>query len=107
MLKKDEAKKIVEAHLNDSSEDRNYSLVILDEYTIEKDYGYVFFYDSSLYIETEDINHALGGNSPILIEKSTSKIIYTGTANSIEYYLENYEKYGSAYPPKKKGVKKR
>ena len=95
MISKSEAKKAAHSYLNSRSDlKRDFTLVIVDEYTIEKEYGYIFFYDSSKHIETGDVEYALAGNAPILIDKLTGCLYVTGTAYPIEHYLENYEKYG-------------
>lgn len=71
--------------------------VILEEYTIELESAFIFFYESSIYLKSGDINDRLAGNSPILIEKETGAVHITGTAHPIEFYIENYEKTGSVH----------
>jgi len=66
-------------------------LVVLEKSTIEKPYGWVFFYNSRRFIETGNFGYALGGNGPILVTKETGKIIGFGTAYSIEDQLEKFE----------------
>lgn len=70
-------------------------LIIVDEATIERPWGWVFFHTSKKWKETEDIRYAIAGNAPIIVEKTTGKLITTGTARSIEYYIENYERTGN------------
>lgn len=72
-------------------------IIILDEATIEKPWGWVFFYTSRKWFETKDIKYAIAGNAPIIVEKDTGKLITTGTAHSIEYYIQNYEESGSPH----------
>lgn len=48
----------------------SYSCVILDDLTIERQNFFVFFYDSSRYLETGDYEDRLFGNAPIVVEKS-------------------------------------
>lgn len=66
--------------------------VILEEYIIEKEYGWVFFYQSKRYIETSDINFALAGNCPMLVEKETGRVYEFPTHTSVEECLREYEK---------------
>ena len=64
---------------------------LLKSKTIEKDWGWVFFYQSSDFIKTGDFLHMLAGNAPIIINKFTGKLAYTGTAYEIEHYIKEYE----------------
>ena len=57
----------------------------------EESFGWVFFYDSKEFLETGDFSMALAGNAPILIDKMTGELTVTGTAYSIEYYIEHYK----------------
>jgi Immunity protein 35 len=72
-------------------------LVILEESTIEKPWGWVFFYTSRKWHETKDFRYALVGNAPTLVERNTGKLIGTGTALSMERYIENYERTGNPH----------
>ncbi len=65
--------------------------IILDEYTIEKDFGWVFFYSSRKYEETQIISYSLAGNAPIIVNKFDSSLHLTGTARETEYYIDKYE----------------
>jgi Immunity protein 35 len=72
-------------------------IVVVDEYTIEKPWGWVFFHTSKKWLETHDIRYAIAGNSPLIVERASGKIIDTGTAMPIERYIENYERFGSPH----------
>ncbi len=66
MLTLDEARAIAIKNLpklNDSRID----LIILDECTIAKSYGWVFFFNSKQFMETRDANFAIGGNGPVVV----------------------------------------
>jgi hypothetical protein len=65
---------------------------IIQDATIEKPFGWVFFYNSREFLETGDLSFALTGNAPIIVDKFTGLITETGTAYPIEYYIENYTK---------------
>jgi len=95
-----DARKIALEFLRGRQGSTGMEVVIVDEYTIEKDYGFVFCYNTKKFIESgmKDIRYALGGNAPLLIERATGNVIVTGTARSIEFYLENYEKTGQVDP---------
>ena len=80
-----EAKELIVKKINNSE------FLILDENTIEKDWGWVFFYQSSEYLKSGNISDCLAGNAPYIINRYTGEIIETGTARSIDYYIEEYE----------------
>ncbi|MCQ2032274.1 YrhB domain-containing protein [Stutzerimonas zhaodongensis] len=99
MVTKEEAHKLVAdavcgtpAWLSDGDE-----IIIVEANTIEKPWGWVIFHTSKLWLETNDFKYALAGNAPTLVERETGKLIPTGTAFSIEKYIENYEKTGSPH----------
>lgn len=54
--------------------------------TMDKPYGWVFFYVSS------DLNDHLGGNAPIIIDRCDCEIRVTGTARPVDYYIRIYER---------------
>ena len=66
-------------------------LVVLVDSTIERDWGWVFYYNSALFLESGNISDALAGNSPYIVNRSTGEIQVTGTAHPIEYYIDKYE----------------
>jgi hypothetical protein len=65
-------------------------LVLLVDQTIERSFGWIFFYDSKRYIETGDIRHALAGNAPVIVTKADGQIHETGTAYPLEHYLKAF-----------------
>jgi hypothetical protein len=72
-------------------------MIILDAQTIEKPWGWVFFYTSRKWHETRDIRYAIAGNAPIIVERQTGNLISTGTAMATEKYIENYERTGNPH----------
>jgi hypothetical protein len=72
-------------------------IIILDNETIEKPWGWVFFYTSKKWHETNDITYAIAGNAPVIVEKDTGKLFITGTAYPIDHYIYNYEKSGDPH----------
>ena len=65
--------------------------VIVDDYTIEKPWGWVFFYNSREYVTTGDPQYQLIGNAPYIVNKATGELADTGTAEDIEVYIARYE----------------
>jgi hypothetical protein len=71
--------------------------VILDEATIERDFGWVFFYDSSRHIETGDLSDAPAGNAPIIVNKRDGSLHVTGTYKPVLEFIEAYERTGNPH----------
>jgi len=96
MISKDEARKIVINQLefiqNNNFNLKDDELVIIDEATIEKDFGWVFFYQSKNYLETNNFSYQLLGNAPYIVNRFDGSFEITGTTYEIEYYLNEYEK---------------
>ena len=64
---------------------------IIESATLERPYGWVFFYQSRSYLESGDEIRMLAGNAPLIINKLTGSVNLTGTALPIEHYLSQYE----------------
>ena len=89
---KDNAIKLAEAELENSKDKYNpIDCAILKNETIEKNWGWIFFYQSKAYIESGDFRDMLGGNAPIFVNNETGAVSYAGTAYDIEYYIKEYE----------------
>jgi len=66
-------------------------LLIVQDRTIKKPYGWVFFYNSKKFLETRDNRDRIAGNAPIIVDRINGEIRVTGTARKIEHYLAEYE----------------
>lgn len=99
MITKEQARQLVAASVCGRPDwlPEDDEIIILDEHTIERPWGWVFFHTSRKWHETGDISYALAGNSPLLVERLTGRLIGTGTAMSIEHYIENYERTGDPH----------
>lgn len=86
------AVQIANKKLVDLSNEMGIETKIIEEATIEKDYYWVFFYNSKLYLDGGNLSYALAGNSPFIVDKIKGNIYETGTAFNIEYYMEKFEK---------------
>ena len=65
--------------------------VILDEHTIERGWGWVFFYDSRLHHENGAFRFAVAGNAPFFVRRSDGAVFVTGTAFPVEHYIAEFE----------------
>ena len=91
MLNFETAKKMVEAQINACYHIEGDELVVLEEKTLEKEYGWIFFYNSRRFLKTGDVNDMLAGNAPIVVNKRTGKLTWLGTAEPVENYVRRYE----------------
>jgi hypothetical protein len=91
VIDKATAEKMVADYVNASYHVDGDELIVVDEATIEKDYGWVFFYTSRRFIETGDICYVVAGNGPILVDRQNGTLIQLGTALPVEEYIEQYE----------------
>ncbi len=94
MLTLEEARSVAQADL-DKGRAHNpdvEEVVILDQYTIAREWGWVFFYQSRRYVETGDRRHFLGGNAPLIVNRFDGSVRRTGTARPTEEYVERYER---------------
>ena len=64
---------------------------ILDSDTIEKPYGWIFFYQSKAYIKSNNPSDMITGNAPIIVNHDGTCHV-TGTAYPLEHYVKEYEK---------------
>jgi hypothetical protein len=66
--------------------------VIADEGTIEKPYGWVFFYNTKKYLETKQVRYALAGNGPVIVNKHTGTVDFFGTHKTPLEIVAEYER---------------
>jgi hypothetical protein len=91
-MNKREAQQLVEKHLHKKSDQYDsVECVVLQDKTIEKEWGWVFFYQSREYLETADFSYMLVGNAPYIVNRNTGEIVITGTAYPVEHYIQEYE----------------
>lgn len=92
MLTHQQARHIAEKEVNDIIVGSGIDdLTIVDNETLEKSYAWIFFYSSRRYIETGDINYAIGGNGPLFISKIDGHISTFPTGLSINGMVDEYE----------------
>lgn len=64
---------------------------VVEEWTIECDYGWVFFAQSSRFLVSQDSQDIAIGSAGALVEKATGNIIHFESGYSTETSLEMYE----------------
>ena len=90
MITYEDARRLVEAQLARLAEDAG-DCVVLEHSTIERPFGWVFFYNSREYVETGNELAALAGNAPYIVNRFTGAVVATGTGRPIEHYVSAYE----------------
>jgi hypothetical protein len=99
MIDKPEAISIAQHELQRRRRAGQVDLVLLEEETIDKPFGWVFFYDSKDFIRTGDLRLSLIGSSPFIVDRKDGSVHFTGTAHPIEYYVEAYGRIGTIPRP--------
>ena len=69
--------------------------VVYVEQTIERPFGWMFFWGSDLYAKTRDPAYLVGGNAPFIVDRHTGAVVSTGTALPSEHYIQQYETRGA------------
>jgi hypothetical protein len=92
MLTKEEARAIALREILKRWEIEDDEPVIVDEDTIEEDFGWVFFYESRIYVETQIFSYCLAGNAPIMVNRRDGSVVVTGTDRPFDLYIEEYRK---------------
>jgi len=93
MIALGEATQIADRYLIGLSADAGLKLILFRERTLERDFGWVFYYGP------DDESVIVAGNAPFIVDRNDGLIHVTGTALPTETYLENYAKSGRAFPP--------
>lgn len=92
MIDYETAKNNASYYINKGKSKPEQEALIIDDLTIEKEYGWIFFYNSRIYLETGNEDYLFYGNAPLIVEKEDGSFHYTGTARDTEYYITQYEK---------------
>lgn len=58
----------------------------------EHDFGWVYFYDSSVHVGTGKPSDAVVGNAPLIVDRTDGRLYVTGTAHPIDHYLLEYRR---------------
>ena len=66
-------------------------LVLIEDDTIERDWGWVFFFTSRLWRDTGDPRYENHGEGPLIVNRYDGSVHTTGTSHPSEYYVTRYE----------------
>ena len=92
MIEKDSAVAVARSFISSLKVKGGNDLILVEGKTIEKPFGWVFFYNSKKFLETKDIMYAVLGNAPLIVARDDGSVHLTGTARTIDYYIQEYEK---------------
>ena len=93
-MNRDYAREVAERFVKAKEAQINIALSIVDDATLERDFGWVFFYNSTEFLETNRISAALAGNAPIVVRRRDGLVFETGTARPLEEYLVRFRASG-------------
>ena len=91
MIDYERAVLLVQDELARLDADEGDAWVVYLEQTIERPFGWMFFWGSDLYAKTRDSAYLVGGNAPFIVDRHTGALVSTGTALSPEHYIQQYE----------------
>jgi len=91
-MSKDEACQIARDFVQTKEREGGLELVLLEQRTMERDFGWVFFYDSKRHAQTGNLRDALAGNAPFVVTKGDGRVHEIGTAHPLEHYLAGFGK---------------
>ena len=89
MIDRKQAEDIVKAELVRRGGGDN--IVIVDEHTVERPFGWVFIYNTREYLESGQLADALAGNDPWIVDRRDGSLHPTTTSKSLEQIIEDYE----------------
>src|SRR6266568_3036818 len=91
MLTKPDALALLERELRQMSP-LDHLYVVDDRETIEKPFGWIFFYNTKRFLDTGDPSSGLVGNGPVMVNKYDGTVTFYGTGESLEHYIKDYQK---------------
>lgn len=91
MLTCAQAKQLVQSHLDSWAAENACEVAIIDSATLERSFGWVFFYQSKEYLVTGNFLLQLAGNAPLIVNQHTGEVVVTGTAMPLDEHIALYE----------------
>jgi len=88
MINLNQAMEIAQAYLNDLQRDMGIPIQIVK--TREESFGWIFFYQSKEYLDTENFSAMLAGNAPFIVDKERANVHVLGTAHPVDFYVDEY-----------------
>jgi hypothetical protein len=82
-MNRNDAQQKAAHYVSEMSSSTGVALVLFEDATLERDFGWVFFYGSPH-------DELLAGNAPFMVDSRDGSVHVTGTAHPVEEYLEAY-----------------
>ena len=92
MVTREEAQFLVEAMIAESDLRDGDLPTVVEDATIEKTWGWVFFYEWRRFLETGDNSSRLLANAPLIVNARTGVTTDIGKADPIEHHMAEYER---------------
>jgi hypothetical protein len=86
-----EALKLVSEGLQQKSPP-NDPWIVLEADTIERPFGWVFFYNTKRFIETGVFKYRLAGNGPVIVDRESGAVRFYGSIPPVDEIIEGYER---------------
>ena len=86
MLTKEEARELAYNQIKNHCVE----CVIMDEYTMEEEFGYMFFCQSKQFVQTRHMRDMLVGGGGIIVNKHDGLVQQTGSNRPAEYFAKKY-----------------
>ena len=97
MITYSQAKQIALNYLQEIKNEIGIEVAISSERA--ENFGWIFTYQSSGFLETNDFLYALAGNAPFVVDASDGRIHILGTSKSIDEYIVEYSSIVSMKKP--------
>jgi hypothetical protein len=91
MIDRDTAQRIAAEEIARMKPPEGDQITLDDAATIERPFGWVFFYTSRRYEQTKEVSNMLFGNAPFIVDRRDGSVHYTGTGRPVERYIAEYE----------------
>lgn len=67
-------------------------VVILDEWTVVKPYGWILYYNSRKFVESGDMLESLVGHGPVIVASATGEVVETGSRLPGGVQIKSFER---------------
>ncbi|MGI5224137.1 YrhB domain-containing protein [Actinoallomurus sp. CA-142502] len=97
-----EAKRIVQDYLNNMYplEGGFPTVAVVESETVERPYGWFFFYNAVQALEMGNMGHSLIGNGPILVRRGDGKVVEFSSFYSVNAAVTAYEADPAKFQPR-------
>jgi hypothetical protein len=92
MISKEEALEIAKRFVTEQCRSVTGGCAIMLEQTIDKSYGWIFLFNSKRYLETGDPLEALGGNGPLVVERTDGRVHALGSGQAPDDTIAEFER---------------